>query len=107
VQRSNLPVGWVISNQPAHQALVSEADYIAAQPLHLVARETALPITATAFSSADGGSGAPAHQFTELRLGPPPALAQDPDVRIHDGRLAERDLRGAAAPSRHHAPTSR
>ncbi|HXT93953.1 MAG TPA: recombinase family protein [Trebonia sp.] len=31
VQRWNLPDGWVISNQPAHQALVSEADYIAAQ----------------------------------------------------------------------------
>jgi site-specific DNA recombinase len=31
LQRWNLPDGWVISNQPAHQALVSEADYIAAQ----------------------------------------------------------------------------
>jgi site-specific DNA recombinase len=30
VQRWNLPDGWVISNQPANQALVSEADYIAA-----------------------------------------------------------------------------
>ena len=31
VQRWNLPDGWVISRQPAHEALVSEADYIAAQ----------------------------------------------------------------------------
>ena len=31
VQRWNLPDGWVISRKPAHQALVSEADYIAAQ----------------------------------------------------------------------------
>ena len=31
VQRWNLPAGWVISNRPAHPALVSEADYIAAQ----------------------------------------------------------------------------
>jgi site-specific DNA recombinase len=31
VQRWNLPEGWVISTQPAHPALVSEADYIAAQ----------------------------------------------------------------------------
>ena len=31
VQRWNLPEGWVISNQPAHPALVSEADFIAAQ----------------------------------------------------------------------------
>ena len=31
VARWNLPAGWVISARPAHQALVSEADYIAAQ----------------------------------------------------------------------------
>ena len=30
-QRWNLPDGWVISRKPAHQALVSEADFIAAQ----------------------------------------------------------------------------
>jgi hypothetical protein len=31
VQRWNLPEGWVISKRPAHAALVSEADFIAAQ----------------------------------------------------------------------------
>ena len=31
VQRWNLPNGWVISRRPAHEALVCEADYIAAQ----------------------------------------------------------------------------
>jgi len=31
VQRWNLPDGWVISSKPAHPALVSESDYIAAQ----------------------------------------------------------------------------
>jgi len=31
VQRWNLPDGWVISRTPAHPALVSEADFIAAQ----------------------------------------------------------------------------
>jgi hypothetical protein len=31
VQRWNLPEGWVISERPAHAALVSEADFIAAQ----------------------------------------------------------------------------
>ena len=31
VQRWNLPEGWVISNRPAHPALVSEADFITAQ----------------------------------------------------------------------------
>jgi len=36
VQRWNLPEGWVISKHPAHAALVSEADFIAAQ-------DTALP----------------------------------------------------------------
>jgi hypothetical protein len=33
VQRWNLPEGWVISKRPAHAALVSEADFIAAQQL--------------------------------------------------------------------------
>jgi hypothetical protein len=31
IQRWNLPEGWVISKHPAHAALVSEADFIAAQ----------------------------------------------------------------------------
>ena len=30
-QRWNLPTGWVISARPAHPAIISEADYIAAQ----------------------------------------------------------------------------
>ena len=34
VQRWNLPSGWVISNRPAHPALVSEADFIAAQDIN-------------------------------------------------------------------------
>jgi site-specific DNA recombinase len=34
VQRWNLPDGWVISRKPAHPALVSEADYIAAQDVN-------------------------------------------------------------------------
>jgi len=33
VQRWNLPDGWVISRKPAHSALVSEADFIAAQDI--------------------------------------------------------------------------
>jgi site-specific DNA recombinase len=33
VQRWNLPEGWVISRQPAHPALVSEADFIAVQQM--------------------------------------------------------------------------
>jgi hypothetical protein len=33
VQRWNLPDGWVISRTPAHPALVSEADFIAAQDI--------------------------------------------------------------------------
>jgi site-specific DNA recombinase len=35
VQRWNLPDGWVISNRPAHEALVSEADFIAAQDINV------------------------------------------------------------------------
>jgi site-specific DNA recombinase len=34
VQRWNLPDGWVISARPAHPALVSEADFIAAQDVN-------------------------------------------------------------------------
>jgi DNA invertase Pin-like site-specific DNA recombinase len=34
VQRWNLPDGWVISARPAHEALVSEADFIAVQDVH-------------------------------------------------------------------------
>jgi site-specific DNA recombinase len=34
VQRWNLPEGWVISARPAHPALVSEADFIAAQAVN-------------------------------------------------------------------------
>ena len=33
VQRWNLPDGWVISNRPAHPALVSEDDFVAAQDI--------------------------------------------------------------------------
>ena len=38
VQRWNLPEGWVISRHPAHAALVSEADFIAAQDTDGAAR---------------------------------------------------------------------
>ena len=34
VQRWNLPDGWVISRRPAHPALVSEADFVAAQDVN-------------------------------------------------------------------------
>jgi site-specific DNA recombinase len=36
VQRWNLPDGWVISRKPAHEALVSEADFVAAQDVNAV-----------------------------------------------------------------------
>ncbi|MGO8892231.1 MAG: recombinase family protein [Streptosporangiaceae bacterium] len=38
VQRWNLPDGWVISRKPVHPALVSEADFIAAQDISAAAR---------------------------------------------------------------------
>ena len=47
VQRWNLPEGWVISRHPAHAALVSEADFIAAQ-------DTAVP---------QGPAGLPARRY--------------------------------------------
>jgi len=36
VQRWNLPDGWVISSRPAHPALVSEDDFVAAQDVNAV-----------------------------------------------------------------------
>ncbi len=49
VQRWNLPDGWVISRKPAHRAMVSEADFIAAQDIN-AARGPApdLPLNAPA-----------------------------------------------------------
>jgi site-specific DNA recombinase len=44
VQRWNLPDGWVISNRPAHPALVSEAEFIAVQEMS-VPRGPAGPAT--------------------------------------------------------------
>ena len=38
VQRWNLPDGWVISHRPAHPALVSEADFVAAQDINAAPR---------------------------------------------------------------------
>jgi site-specific DNA recombinase len=47
VQRWNLPDGWVISARPAHPALVSEADFIAAQDINAArgpAAHTDMPV---------------------------------------------------------------
>ena len=41
VQRWNLPGGWVISSRPAHPALVSEADFVAAQAINAARGGTA------------------------------------------------------------------
>jgi hypothetical protein len=38
VQRWNLPDGWVISSRPAHPALVSEDDFVAAQDINTARR---------------------------------------------------------------------
>ena len=38
VQRWNLPDGWVISRRPAHPALVSEDDFVAAQDINAARR---------------------------------------------------------------------
>jgi site-specific DNA recombinase len=44
VQRWNLPEGWVISRRPAHPALVSEADFIAAQDTAAPRRVSRAPL---------------------------------------------------------------
>ena len=55
VQRWNQPEGWVISKYPAHAALVSEADFIAAQDT-TAPRGPAGPAVRTLRA---GGHGAP------------------------------------------------
>ena len=57
------------------------------QPLDFPGGETPLLAVAAAFGGAYGGGVLPAHQFAELRLTPPLALAQGPDVHADDGRL--------------------
>ena len=54
VQRWNLPEGWVISRHPAHAALVSEAEFIAAQK-------------STAPRGPAGGAPLPASRAARLR----------------------------------------
>ena len=54
VQRWNLPDGWVISARPAHPALVSESDFIAAQD-----------ITAARGPSAAAGLAAPEQRLPQ------------------------------------------
>jgi len=72
--------------------------------LDLVGGELALSAVAVAFGGAHRGVGGPAHQFAELGLGPPVALAQDADVRADDGELFCPGLIGMATSARHHAP---
>ena len=62
VQRWNLPEGWVISRHPAHAALVSEADFIAAQ-------DTAAPRG----PAGPGGTPVPAGRAAGLRAVRAPA----------------------------------
>jgi len=45
VQRWNLPDGWVISSRPAHPALVSEDDFVAAQGINAAGDNPTCPET--------------------------------------------------------------
>src|SRR6266567_2958855 len=67
------------------------------------AGEAPLPSAAAAFGGAYGRGVRPAHQFAELCLGPPVALAQRADVHRDDDGLGFRELTGAVTPSRRHA----
>ncbi len=70
VQRWNLPDGWVISVRPAHPALVSEADFIAAQGRQCGPR----PRTPRRSGPARGRAPVPAGRAADLR-----------DLRAADG----------------------
>jgi len=91
VQRWNLPDGWVISNRPAHPALVSEDDFVAAQdinaargpvpqdapvlPRYLLAGLLACGVCGRRMESA-WSNGRPAYR---CRHGRTSAMAPDPD----------------------------
>ena len=63
VQRWNLPEGWVISKHPAHAALISEADFIAAQnstaPRGPAGQAVRRYLLAGCWAGADGGWNQP------------------------------------------------
>ena len=88
VQRWDLPDGWVISARPAHPALVSEEDFIAAQGIRAArkggdaGRSYKLAPAFCAAGSADGGpshAGPTAGPPTGAATGTPaPARAERP-----------------------------
>ena len=113
VQRWNLPEGWVISRHPAHAALVSEADFIAAQDT-TVPRGPAGPAVRRYLLAgliACGRCGRrleSALVLRQARVPVPPRLLQRRRPRSGP---AEEHLRprgpGPAAPGRHRHPPRR
>jgi site-specific DNA recombinase len=74
VQRWNLPDGWVISARPAHPALVSESDFIAAQDITAARGPSAAPPDLTRAGRGTPSPGGP-HPAASAR--PAPAADQD------------------------------
>jgi site-specific DNA recombinase len=97
VQRWNLPEGWVISKHPAHAALVSEADFIAAQ-------DTAAPRGLRPVRPQAGISVV--QQQTRLQVPPRPHQRDPPRTRTAPEHLRARGP-DHAAPSRDRHPARR
>jgi hypothetical protein len=108
VQRWNLPDGWVISAQPAHEALVSEADFIAAQHIgdargpapvgdpaapqrrrYLLAGLLTRGVCGRRMESA-WSNGKPAYRCRHGRTSAPPDPAQPSNAYVREDRILPR-----------------
>ena len=110
VQRWNLPEGWVISKHPAHAALVSEADFIAAQDASCAARpgRTRGPqVPAGRVHHAAGGAGAGWNPPGPM-AGPPTGAATAtpaPLARIPAGRRTPTSAKTRSSRTWPHSPS--
>src|SRR5690242_9747058 len=94
----------VAVDAPRSEPLRGDAEDAGQLP-YFLSSESPLPALTTAFGSAHGGNGRPAHQLAEFRLRPSLAQAKSPDVRADDGELLGRDRIDAAPPAGRHVLT--
>ena len=107
LRRWNLPDGWVISNRPAHPALVNEDDFVTAQDIN----------AARGIPQASGGGTAGPHDYSgrltcrngDLRPAWMELRARSGLQHPHRGApsSAERSIIGRDGDSYRHAPSMR
>jgi len=113
VQRWNLPEGWVISKDPAHAALVSEADFIAVQEMTVPRGPAGAAVPAGRADRMRPVRAAARIVLVErqARLPVPPRIHQRRRPRARGPGAAGERVRaggaGPAAPGRHRHPHRR